>query len=56
MLDEPNWATANNREHGQRATTRDVVEAAIFALTRPRHISLNLEIGADEGGLFPSCS
>ena len=56
MLDEPNWATANNREQGQHATTRDVVEAAIFALTRPRHISLNLEIGADEGGLFPSCS
>ena len=54
MPDEPNWAAASNRKQGQRATTRDVVEAAIFALTRPRHISLNLEIGADEGGLFPS--
>ena len=52
MPDESNWAAASNREQGQRTATSDVVEATIFALTRPRHISLNLEIGADEGGQY----
>ncbi|MEQ9177570.1 MAG: SDR family oxidoreductase [Nitratireductor sp.] len=46
------WEEAGIRRKGRQATSRDVVEAAIFALTRPHHVSLTIEIGADEGGLF----
>lgn len=48
------WVDAGSRGSGARGTTRDVVEAALFALTRPRHISLTIELGTDDGGLFPS--
>lgn len=48
------WSDAGQRQKGERGTSRDVVEAALFALTRPRHVSLTVEIGADDGGLFPS--
>ncbi|MBJ2152707.1 SDR family oxidoreductase [Paracoccus sp. IB05] len=51
---EQSWAASGTRLKSMRATSRDVVEASIFALTRPRHISLTIELGADEGGLFPS--
>ncbi len=50
--DRQEWVEAGDRQKGQRATSRDVVEATIFALTRPRHVSLTIEIGADDGGLF----
>lgn len=46
------WDDAGLRKKGERGTTRDVVEAALFALTRPRHISMTIELGTDEGGLF----
>jgi NADP-dependent 3-hydroxy acid dehydrogenase YdfG len=48
----PDWIKAATREKGARGTTRDVVEAAVFALTRPRHISLSIDLDADEGGMF----
>ncbi|KVK54286.1 short-chain dehydrogenase [Agrobacterium deltaense] len=51
--DQPDWDAAVTRQKGQRGTSRDVVEATIFALTRPRHVSLSIEIGTDDGGLFP---
>lgn len=51
--DQPDWATAAERHKGERATSRDVVEAVLFALTRPRSISLTIEMDADDGGLFP---
>lgn len=52
--DHEEWVAAGLRQKGQRATSRDVVEATLFALTRPRHVSLAIEIGVDDGGLFPS--
>lgn len=51
--DQPDWAAAAERNKGERATSRDVVEAALFALTRPRNVSLTIEMDADDGGLFP---
>jgi NAD(P)-dependent dehydrogenase (short-subunit alcohol dehydrogenase family) len=52
MPGQQEWTNAQARVKGGRATTRDVVEAALFALSRPRHISLTIELGADDGGLF----
>lgn len=51
--DQQDWIDAADRHKGQRGTSRDVVEAAVFALSRPRHVSLTIEIGTDDGGLFP---
>jgi len=52
--DQQDWIGAGTRQKGERGTSRDVVEAALFALTRPRHISLTIDIDADDGGLYPS--
>ncbi|WP_194955610.1 SDR family NAD(P)-dependent oxidoreductase [Sphingopyxis solisilvae] len=49
---DESWDAAATRTKGERATTRDVVEAVLFAITRPRHISLDIILDADEGGLF----
>lgn len=50
---EPEWDTIPDRAKGARATNRDVCEAVIFAITRPRHITLSsITIDTDEGGLF----
>jgi NADP-dependent 3-hydroxy acid dehydrogenase YdfG len=49
---EPAWETSSEREKGQRATNRDIVEAAIFALTRPRHVTLSITVDASAGGVF----
>ena len=54
LPDRQEWLEASGRQKGQRATSRDVVEATIFALTRPRHVSLTIDIDADCGGLFQS--
>ena len=51
-LDEA-WQQIPARQKGEQGTNRDVVEAVIFALTRPRHISLSsIVIDTDSGGLF----
>ncbi|MGC5703768.1 SDR family NAD(P)-dependent oxidoreductase [Pseudomonas sp. NFXW11] len=51
-LDEA-WQQVPARQKGEQGTNRDVVEAVIFALTRPRHISLSsIVIDTDSGGLF----
>ncbi|NBF04262.1 SDR family NAD(P)-dependent oxidoreductase [Pseudomonas sp. Fl5BN2] len=51
-LDEQ-WQQVPDRQKGQKGTNRDVVEAVVFALTRPRHISLSsIVIDTDDGGLF----
>jgi NADP-dependent 3-hydroxy acid dehydrogenase YdfG len=50
-LDEAEW----NRElePGSWATNRDVVETALFAISRPRHVTLaTIVIDPDKGGLF----
>ena len=41
------------RPHTSMATSRDVVEAGIFALTRPRHITMaSIVLDAGEGGML----
>jgi NADP-dependent 3-hydroxy acid dehydrogenase YdfG len=50
-LNDEDW----NADRGDTAmaTSRDVVEAGIFALTRPRHVTMaSIVLDADEGGLF----
>jgi NADP-dependent 3-hydroxy acid dehydrogenase YdfG len=49
---EPAWEASPERKKGQRATNRDIVEAAIFALTRPRHVTLSITVDAAAGGVF----
>lgn len=50
---DPQWAQVPARTKGQQGTNRDVVEAVVFALTRPRHISLSsIVIDTDNGGVF----
>jgi short-subunit dehydrogenase len=50
-LDEEAWNA--KRPANALASNRDVVETALFALTRPRHVTLaSIIIDSDEGGLF----
>lgn len=50
-LDEAQWNAA--RETASYATNRDVVEASLFAISRPRHVTLAaIVIDPDQGGLF----
>lgn len=50
---DPEWDAIPERAKGERATNRDVCEAVLFAITRPRHITLSsITIDTDEGGLF----
>jgi short-subunit dehydrogenase len=50
-LDEAEWA--REREPGSWATNRDVVETSLFAISRPRHVTLaTIVIDPDKGGLF----
>lgn len=51
--DRPDWEEAGRRQKGQRGTSRDVVEAVFFAIGRPRHISLTIDLDADDGGIYP---
>lgn len=50
--DQDQWNLASTRQKGERATSRDVVEATLFAITRARNVTLNITIDADEDGLF----
>lgn len=47
------WDTASERQKGEQATIRDVVDTVIFALTRPRHVTLSITVDADDGGIHP---
>ena len=50
-LNEESW----DADRGQTAmvTSRDVVEAGLFAMTRPRHVTMaSIVLDADEGGMF----
>ncbi len=50
---DPEWDAVPNRARGQPVTSRDVVEAVIFAITRPRHVTLaSLLLDSDTGGLW----
>ena len=50
-LNEAEWnATPHNTSW---ATNRDIVEAALFAITRPRHVTLaSIVVDPDSGGLY----
>lgn len=52
LPDQPEWERSSNRRKGERATNRDIVDAVLFAITRPRHVSLSIVVDADDGGLF----
>ncbi|MFZ6657175.1 SDR family oxidoreductase [Undibacterium sp. TJN19] len=52
MPKQPEWDAVQDRKKGGRATSKDVIDAVLFALTRPRHITLSVILDADEGGMF----
>lgn len=48
------WETVPSRAKGELATNRDVVEAVVYAITRPRHITIaSLIMDSDARGLDP---
>jgi len=48
------WNVAPTRRSDERVTSRDVVEAALFAVTRPRNVTLaSIVLDSDRGGLVP---
>ncbi len=50
-LDDAAWNAV--REPSSWATNRDIVEAGLFALSRPRHVTIaSIVIDPDQGGLF----
>jgi len=50
-LNEDDWNA--DRPDNSMTTSRDVVEAGIFALTRPRHVTMaSIVLDSDEGGMF----
>ena len=49
---DPEWDKSPSRQKGERATNRDIADAVIFAVTRPRHINLSITVDADQGGVF----
>jgi NADP-dependent 3-hydroxy acid dehydrogenase YdfG len=49
---DADWETVPSRTKGELATNRDVVEAVIYAITRPRHITIaSMIIDSDARGL-----
>lgn len=51
-LDDKAWN--GQREAASWATNRDVVEAGLFAISRPRHMTIaSMVFDPDHGGLFP---
>lgn len=50
-LDEAAWNAVPDA--GSWATNRDIVEAALFQISRPRHVTLaSIVVDPDQGGLF----
>lgn len=41
---EPEWERSESRAKSERATNRDVVEAVMYAVTRPRNIAVSIAI------------
>lgn len=49
------WEHSPDLPKGAMVTNRDVVEAVVFAITRPRHVTIaSMLLDGDEGGLFSS--
>ena len=50
---DPAWAESPHRGKDAGVTNRDIVEAVLFAVTRPRHVTVaSLVIDADRDGMF----
>jgi NADP-dependent 3-hydroxy acid dehydrogenase YdfG len=50
-LDQAAWSAA--RQPQSTATNRDIVETVLFALSRPRHVSLaSIVVDSDNGGIY----
>lgn len=50
-LDTAGWQAA--RKQGSAATNRDIVETVLFALSRPRHVSLaSIVVDSEDGGIY----
>jgi len=50
-LDEA-WSTASSRSKGERVTNRDIVDAVIYAITRPRNVTIaSMVIDSDVQGV-----
>lgn len=46
------WEAAQSRRKGDMATNRDIVEAVIYAITRPRNITIaSMIVDSDSGGM-----
>ncbi len=49
---EAEWGAASLRTKGEPATNRDIVEAVVYAITRPRHITIaSMVIDSDSQGM-----
>ena len=49
---DADWETSPSRAKGELATNRDVVDAVVYAITRPRHITIaSMIIDSDARGL-----
>ena len=50
-LDAAAWSQP--RKQGSTATNRDIVETVLFALSRPRHVSLaSIVVDSEDGGIY----
>jgi short-subunit dehydrogenase len=51
---DPEWDESPHRGYDRKVTSRDVVETALFAMTRPRNCTLSrIVLDSDIGGLYP---
>lgn len=47
------WDRVPNRTKGERVTSRDVVESVLFAISRPRHVTVaSVLLDSDGGGMW----
>jgi NADP-dependent 3-hydroxy acid dehydrogenase YdfG len=50
---DADWDAVPDRAKGERVTSRDVVDAVLFAITRPRHVTVaSLLLDSDGGGMW----
>lgn len=50
---DADWDAVPDRKKGERVTSRDVVESILFAISRPRHVTVaSLLLDSDGGGMW----